>query len=302
MMQTHQRNRFPLFPTSLLLFLACALTGCLASAPADQAVELDVMSFNIRNGRANDGDNAWEHRRELVCAVLRDNAPDIVGIQEAFDFQLDALEGCLPQYRAIGEGRDGARSGEHSSILILEERFDVEDSGTFWLSDTPDVVSRSWGNGYHRVCTWVRLADLQTGVVFYVFNTHLDHRSQPSRLNSARLIAQRVAEVEQGIPVILTGDFNAGEGNPVIDYLKGGDAQVAPPVALVDTFRVMHPDQEQVGTGNGGYSGRRNGAKIDYIFVTPGVQTLGAGIDQEPRGGRYPSDHYPVTARVCLGG
>ena len=120
MVQSNPRDLFPLLITSLLLVLTCAQSGCQAPGAVVQSVELDVMSFNIRNGRANDGSNAWEHRRELVCAVLRDDAPDIVGLQEAFDFQLDALEECLPQYRAIGKGRDGARNGEHWGPSLLK--------------------------------------------------------------------------------------------------------------------------------------------------------------------------------------
>lgn len=292
--------------TVFLLVGLLALAGCRGAgdgAAGDaQPIELRVMTFNIRNGRANDGANSWEYRRPLVYGVIRDSDPDIVGVQEAFDFQLADLAENLPAYAQVGEGRDGGTRGEHSSILYRRDRFDLAESGTFWLSDTPDVVSRSWGNRYHRVCTWARLIDRATGRGFYVFNTHLDHQSQNARFNSAVLIAQRIAGREHDEPVVLTGDFNAGEDNPVVRYLKGQTIDGASsPLALLDTFRAVHPDRENVATGNGGYTGETDGAKIDHIFVLPGSEIIEAAIDQQPRDGRYPSDHYPVTATVRLG-
>ena len=284
-----------------LLLVGWAPLGCASLQVADEATELGVMSFNIRNGRANDGENSWQHRTELVYGVIRDAAPDIVGVQEAFDFQLAGLAENLPAYAQLGEGRDGGTRGEHCSILYLRNRFDVADSGTFWLSDTPGEVSRTWGNHHHRVCTWARFVDRESGAAFYVYNTHFDHQSQNARFNSAVLIAQRIADRPTDDPVVLMGDFNAGEDNPVVRYLTGETIEgQSPPVALADTFRVLHPDREGVGTGNGGYTGRVDGAKIDYVFVELGTQTLTAEIDQAPRDGRYPSDHYPVSARIRL--
>lgn len=279
-------------------------TGCQHASSADQASEptqLRVMSFNIRNGQAKDGENDWNHRKPLVYSVISRDGPDILGVQEAFRFQLDALAENLSSYAEIGEGRDGGTRGEYSAILYKRDRFEVKASGTFWLSDTPSVVSRHWGNRYHRVCTWAHFIDRQTHAGFYVYNTHLDHQSQPSRLKAVQLIASRIAERGTTDPVVLTGDFNAGENNPVIRYLKGeGDGDQRASVELVDTFRVLHSDASTVGTGNGGYTGKKNGAKIDYIFVQPGTRTLDASIDHRSYDGRYPSDHYPVTATIEL--
>lgn len=285
----------------VFVFLATCLQGCHAPHQDPPIVELDVMSFNIRNGKANDGDNSWMHRKELVYSVIAEDDPDIVGLQEAYRFQMDQLLENLPQYSEIGEGRDGGTRNEYSAILYRSERFEVEASGTFWLSDTPEVVSKHWGNSHHRICTWARLREKRADQAFYIYNTHLDHQSQNARYQSAKLIAQRIAARPTDDPIILTGDFNAGEDNPVIRYLKGqaiGDDRS--PFYLVDSFRQIHPDQVVVGTGNGGYRGRKDGAKIDYVFISPGIRTLRAAIDQNKRDGRYPSDHYPVTARIQL--
>jgi len=256
------------------------------------------MTFNIRNGRARDGDNHWRRRKDFVCDVIRDYGPDVLGLQEAFRFQLDEMGPRLPEYGEVGEGRGGDTKDEYSAILYLKKRFTVGESGTFWLSDTPSKPSAHWGNRYRRICTWARFTDKAVERSFYVYNTHLDHQSQPSREKSVRLIMKVVGERTHKDPFILMGDFNAGEDNPVVGYLKGtGKLAGRSPIPLVDTFRVLHPDAKVVGTGNR-FQGRADGAKIDYVFVPPGIRTTEATIVRVHRKNRYPSDHFPVTARL----
>lgn len=289
------------FATSLVFTLLLA-TISLGQQPsqANSSVELRVMSFNIRNGKARDGANAWEHRKSFACDVIRKSSSDIVGLQEAFRFQLDEIKNQLPEFDEVGEGRDGGKRGEYSAILFQRKRFALQDSGTFWLSNTPDVKSRHWGNRYLRICTWARLQDRQTKRSFYVYNTHFDHQSQNARMQSAILVAKRIQQRKHSEPFILTGDFNAGEENPVILYLKGSrvDDQQSP-TTVIDTFRQIHPEEKAVGTG-GGFQGQRDGKKIDYIFVAPKTEVLQASIVRTQREGRYPSDHFPVTATVRL--
>ena len=301
----------------LIALIVClsALAGWSAEAPRVQSAptELSVMTFNIRYGTANDGPNAWPERKELVFDVLRTHAPDIVGLQEALRFQLDELHEALPRYAETGVGRsDGKTKGEYSAILYDAARFAVDARGTFWLSDTPEVIgSKSWGNRIPRICTWARLIEKETEAAFYVYNTHLDHQSQPSREKSAVLLAERMAaRAHRADPVILTGDFNAGEDNDAIRHLRGelpcigegeppAGAAAPPPITLVDSFRVLHPDVKDVGTFNG-FKGTRDGQKIDYVFVEPGVNVLDAAIVRDHEDGRYPSDHFPVIAKMRL--
>ena len=293
------------FKRQLVIFAACTLlqaTISMGQQPAETApsTELHVMSFNIRNGRAKDGDNAWQHRKSFTCDVIRDSNSDIVGLQEAFRFQLDEIKKQLPEFEEIGEGRDGGERGEYSAILFRRKRFHVQDSGTFWLSNTPEVKSRHWGNRYLRICTWARLQDRKTQRSFYVYNTHFDHQSQNARLKSAALIAKRIYQRKHNAPFILTGDFNAGEANPVILYLKAKSVDNRQgPISVIDTFRQIYPKEEAVGTG-GGFQGRRDGNKIDYVFVEPETKVLRAAIIRTQRSGRYPSDHFPVTSTVQL--
>lgn len=302
------------------LLVCCSLVpiataGSVVSAQsADSMTPLRVMSFNLRYGTADDGENAWPLRRDLVVRTIRDFEPTILDVQEALRFQLDELHVAFPNLAEIGVGRDdGFEAGEYSAILYDRRRLERLDSGTFWLSDTPEVVaSTSWGNRITRIVTWARFRDGaasaagaagdaggDAGSTFYVFNTHWDHESQPSRERSAELILQRIEAREGGGPVIVTGDFNAGERNPAFQRLVGGE-RMGDAVQLRDTFRLLHPDAEDVGTFDG-FTGDRTGEKIDAILVSPAWRVLEAEIDRAHDDGRYPSDHFPVTAVLEVG-
>ncbi|MFH1719018.1 MAG: endonuclease/exonuclease/phosphatase family protein [Planctomycetota bacterium] len=300
----------------VLFSLAILLTLCFCryaeGAHADQAaangLELRVMTFNIRYGAANDGENHWKNRREMAFDVIRKNQSDVVGLQEALRFQIDEIREALPVYGEIGVAReDGKTDGEYSAILYRLDRFKADESGTFWLSDTPEVPgSNQWGGACVRICSWARLVEIKTGRAFYMFNLHLDHVSQPSRQNSAVLLSKRILGRKHLDPFVVTGDFNSGESNPVVTYLKGETALGLPnespsksPVPMLDTFRVLHPDAKVVGTSHG-FKGGRQGNKIDYILVPPALEVLDAQILYDNIDGRYPSDHYPVTARLRI--
>jgi endonuclease/exonuclease/phosphatase family metal-dependent hydrolase len=299
----------PLVMVAVLVWAARSACGSeRGSLPGD----VELASFNIRYGTAADGENSWEHRRAMVTGLLAELDADIVGLQEALRFQLDELGEALPGYVEIGVGRDdGATRGEYSALLVKAERFAVGECGTFWLSDTPaEPGSKSWGNGITRVCTWARLVEKESGRGLYVFNCHLDHQSQASRERAVELIAARVAErTHDAEPVVVMGDFNAGEGNAAVAYLRGergraseagawpGHEPVESP-RLVDTFRAVHPEATEVGTFSGFRLGATGGEKIDHILVSGGVEVLDAGIDRTSAEGRYPSDHFLVRARV----
>lgn len=276
-----------------LLFLAPAAVGL--QSPAREP--LTVMTFNIRYGTADDGANQWSARKEHLFAILRREDADLVGLQEALDFQIDDIVAAAPRYAVVGVGRDdGARRGEHSAILFRTDRLHVAETGTFWLSDTPEVVaSKSWGNTITRICTWARFID-RDGRGFWHFNLHLDHQSQPSRERSTVLLRERIdARAVKTEPVVVTGDFNVGETNPAVLTMTAVSAGTP---GFVDTFRVLHRDDREAGTFNGFTFGTTGGDKIDYVFTQPGTEVLRAEILRDSRDQRYPSDHFPVVARV----
>ena len=280
------------------------LAASLSSHPAAQTTPrepLTVMSFNIRYGTAKDGENHWTARREMLFDVIREQDADLVGLQEALASQIDEIVAAVPIYAVVGVGRDdAARAGEFSAILFRKDRLRVAEAGTFWFSDTPSVPgSKSWGNNVTRISTWARFVD-RDGRGFYHFNLHLDHESQPSRERSTVLLKQRIDERSGAKePVVVTGDFNVGERNPALVALVGtgpGDAAAA----FVDTFRVRHPGDTTVGTFTAFKFGATGGDKIDYVLVPPGTDVLGADIVRASRNERYPSDHFPVVAKVRL--
>ena len=273
-----------------------------------RALALRVMTFNIRYGTAADGDNRWARRKELAFEVIRRERPDIACLQEALDWQIEDILHALPAYDYVGVGRDDGKSrGEYAPILYSADRFEVAEQGTFWLSATPEQPgSMTWGNHLPRICTWVRLIDRPTGRSLHVYNVHLDHESQPSRQQAVMLLAQRIRDRSNAGPLIVAGDFNAGEDNPAIQFLTGQSVpnepttSAAPPSpGLVDTFRIAHPAAQGVGTFHG-FDGYTSGPKIDYILAPPTVHVRSAEIVRDQWAQRYPSDHFPVTAQLLF--
>ena len=264
------------------------------------AFEIDALSFNIRFDNPKDGENAWPNRKEMVGQWVKSESPDVIGLQEALRHQIDDIKKVATAYSEYGVGRDDGKSrGEHCTILYLKKRFslDKSDCGTFWFSDTPEkVASKSWGNEIPRICTWARFIDKKTDKGFYVYNVHYDHRSQPSRLGASELIIQRISKRKRSNePIILMGDFNASENNPAIKIFKDE------PLNLVDTFRVVKPDEKMVKTFHGFRGGSFSGGKIDHVFMLPKMgKVSSAEIVRFNKDKRYLSDHYPVRAKLSF--
>ncbi len=295
---------------TLLITLVLTLLGCQHSSQNDQVEKssltnndsriINLMTFNIRNGRAADGENHWNKRKQLVFNRITEQSADVIGIQEAFRFQLEEINKSLPEFKEIGEGRAGGINDEYSAILYRHDKYSVKDSGTFWLSDTPTVPSKNWGNSHIRICTWARLIDKASHETFYIYNTHLDNRSQLSREKSVIFIANVISKRPYKDPFTLMGDFNAGENNKAILYLMGNKIDTNfSPIKMVDSYRAIHPNEKQVGTFNH-FEGRTDGPKIDYIFVDPNSRVVDSNILRMNNNGRYPSDHFPLTTKIRL--
>lgn len=275
------------FRSLLLRGLILALAAC-AGMPASQpAPALRVMTFNVRVPVDSDGANAWPHRRALAAAVIRAEAPDIVGTQELVRQQGDDLVAALPEYRWFGRGRRGGDDDEHMGVFYRTDRLRVLESGDFWLSETPDVPgSISWGHPYPRMVTWARFERIADGLRFILFNTHFPYRDEDdaARLKCAQLIAARIRALPPGEPVVLTGDFNTAPDSAAHAELAQllGDAWLA---------TNAHAGPEATFHGFTGTPDRR----IDWIlsrgFSVQAIRTI-ATHDGEV----YPSDHFPVVA------
>ncbi len=260
----------------------------LSLAMQQEMKPLTISSFNVRYGTADDGVNRWELRRPRALGIIQKIKPDILCLQEALDFQVDEFA-MTTFFGTVGVGRDdGKKAGEYSAILYDRSRFRLLDSGTFWLSDAPEKVgSKSWGNNVVRICTWALLEDMGSKEIFRVYNTHLDHESQPSREKGIGLVLKRVAKAT---PAIVTGDFNAGESNPVNKLMRNGGFR--------DTWRILNPALPEPGTFSGFKELGKE--KIDYIWVDKSWKVRAASIVTDKVGGGWPSDHVPVTAYLEL--
>ncbi|MDB5105988.1 MAG: exodeoxyribonuclease [Fibrobacteres bacterium] len=268
--------------------------------------KLSLMSFNIRYGTADDGANSWPMRRDQVFALIEDPALDAIGLQECLAFQLEEILDRVPGYACIGVGRDDGRDGgEFSPILYRTSRFRERAGGAFWFSDTPEVPgSASWGNRIPRICTWATLTERAGEGAFHLFNVHLDHGSQPSRERSAVYLIQRIQAMKPGTePVFILGDFNADDENPALRYLKGERPLYGKdnPMPFRDSFDMLHSGEKNAATFHA-FTGIPLWGRIDNIFITPGAVPVKADIVRTQVNGRFPSDHFPVTATLDLTG
>lgn len=275
----------------------------------DGHLDLRLMTFNIRYETNEDmGSRAWSRRVPGIVRMFREEAPDVIAVQEALHGQAADLWASLPEYEFFGVGRDdGKRIGEYTGIFFRRDRFVPVpgDAGTFWLSDRPDEPgSMTWGNGIPRVVSWLRLTDRSTQRDFYVFNTHWDHRHQGSREKAALLLAKRIDNRKKtDAPVVLMGDFNAIEQNPGLAYLQGkpgalAGATTVPATTFVDTFQVLNPAAKNRRTLHFWTGSREGPVKVDHILVSEGAEIVSANIrhHDDP----LISDHFPVTARVVF--
>ena len=272
--------------------LACLLGACAAIDPAP-TLELTVATYNLRLDLLSDGLDAWPRRRDAVISLIQRHGFDVLGTQEGLAHQIDALA-RMPGYQVVGVGRDdGVRAGEFSAIVYRADRFERLASGDFWLSETPDRPSKGWdARCCNRIATWVRLRDRASRRAFVVLSVHFDHEGTVARRESARLVSARLRELAGAEPVLAIGDFNATPDSE--------------PVALMTlALRDAHTQSITPPTGPAGtFNGFRHDAvaadRIDYIFVGPGWTVLRHATIDDKSGGRYPSDHLPVAARLRL--
>ena len=282
--------------------LIAGLAGCVPgvatlSAPAaDKSATLKVMTFNLRFASTN-RPHSWDERRPLVKKVISRAAPDLIGTQEGVYHQLKDVAADLPKYAWIGLGREGGSRGEFMAVFYRKDRFDPLEFDHYWLSDTPDVIgSTTWGHKNRRMVTWVKFLDRKSRQQFYFINTHLDHEVQPAREKGAALILERVKALKTDLPVVLVGDFNAAaETNRAYHILVNTEG-------FHDSWITAQERKSEVWATFHGYrEPRKGGARIDWILHRGPVTAESAEILWRVKDEQYPSDHFPVVARLRLG-
>ena len=281
---------------------ASTATGVSGRPPAGSATPpLRVMSFNIRYDTPSDGLNAWPHRRDWVAALIRFHAADVIGVQEALGHMLTDLDSRLPGFARVGVGRaDGHTRGEFSAILYRTDRLELLDSGTFWLSPTPEAPgSKGWDAAIERIATWARFRDRATGCRHLHLNTHFDHVGEQARQESARLIRSRLPALAMNRPVILTGDLNSDPSSAAYRILTG-EAMAAAFPPLLDGFQTSRTGHYGPTSTWTAFRAIEPGRRIDYVLTSPEITVLSHGILPDSWDGRFPSDHLPVLATVAL--
>lgn len=286
-------KKFYLIPA---IFLLVFLPGCKKRTNVNI---LKVMTFNIRYDNPEDSLNAWPERASFVCRFLKEEEPDLIGMQEVLAHQYEYLDSVMTDYTLIGIGRDdGVKEGEMNPVFFRKNRFDIIRTKTFWLSDTPELAgTKSWGASLPRIVTWVELSEKNSMEHFYFFNTHFAHDSDSARLMSSTLLLNKVDSTASDFPFVITGDFNMLISSKGYEILTGPFESVP---LLIDTYAVS--EKRPVGPAYtfNGFSERRRSGRIDYIFVRNGMKVLEHRTFIRKEHGIYISDHWPVMATISL--
>jgi|GEM_PF-268327 len=261
-----------------------------------------ILTFNVRrDGWFSRGVNTWPIRQQLISRVIRESGAVVVGVQELLPQMRDDVQHSLCGYSIFGLGRIGGPLGEHSDILIKDDDTEVLRHETFWLSKHPDVcATRAYYSFFPRICTVGEIRFRSTGRSVRVFNTHFDHVCAPARVLGVWTILRRLQKMQQQSPMpsIIMGDLNAGPDSAAIrlmrDNLHGLEG-----VHLTDAYASCHPGgpdpRANTYHGFGSAEGKR---RLDYIFVSDGLEVVDCAVDRTSDNGRYPSDHYPLLATL----
>ena len=260
---------------------------------------LRMMTYNIRFDNPADGVHAWPNRKELVASVIRFHKADIIGVQEALEYQIQDLMELLPGYDWVGVGRNEDGGGEFSAILYRSSVVAVKAAQTFWLSESPDEPgSKSWDSSLPRIATWAHFVTSSDGRELFVLNTHFDHRGEQARLESARLLKEQVSKLANGLPVIVMGDLNATSEQPPLVLLS--DTPLSDGRSLHDGFdHSIQPHHGPASTWTG-FTKIAADRRIDYIFASEDLPIHYHAILTDKLEDRYPSDHLPVLVEVEL--
>ena len=268
----------------IISLLFAIIIACGASF-AKQGTEIKIISYNIRT-LARDGSNSWQFRKHATANMLHRHAPDAFGLQEAMVAHLQYIDSVCPGYARVGVGRDdGKMRGEFMAIYYNKERFDLLDSGTFWLSETPEKGSRGWDAACFRTATWVELKEKESGKKFYYFNTHFDHKGRVAQTESVKLIIEKIKEIAgRRATVVLSGDFN----------VEPGDSIFLPLEKFALSTRTTAPISDDKGTFNQ-FGKMKRKCILDHIFYRGKkvkcreYRTLDGNY-----GAPFISDHYPI--------
>ncbi|NLP12186.1 endonuclease/exonuclease/phosphatase family protein [bacterium] len=293
---------------SFFLVLQFFLLQCTLSSRTD----MTVMTFNIlyNSHRVPSGERSWESRRPVMMDVLKKHTPDLMGTQEGLKFQTKAIKEAFANWEEFGHGvyhnilalnpRRPYEDLDGCSCRIFydDRKFVLLDQGTFWQSDTPDSVgSRTWGNELPRIVTWGTFQVKKGGKKFVVLNTHF-HVGQPYLDNATRLLMEKWRKIAGDLPTILMGDFNSEPEWPVHEVFCGRSGPENLRGRFRDCWQMLGKSETDAGTCHH-FDGKPL-QRIDWILVTPEFEVKSMDIIHDHVGNCYPSDHFPVMAKLSL--
>ncbi|MGM9803294.1 MAG: endonuclease/exonuclease/phosphatase family protein [Muribaculaceae bacterium] len=279
-------KHFALLVMSIIMLASCS--------QKPQTITVNYATINMRYDNPDDSANNWKFRKERMAQFITDEQLDIFGTQELLNNQVEDLKQLLPGYSMVGVGRDdGAKEGEYAAIFYVTDRFEALDNGTFWLSETPDSVGRmGWDAVCTRIATWAKLQEKSTGKVFMAVNTHFDHVGVEARRQSALLIIDKIKTIVGDKPAIVTGDFNVDDQSEAYRTITTNE------FVLNDAYKIAQAVEGVNYTWHEfGKLPAQERSKIDFIFVTPGIEVTRAYIPQEDPAAPL-SDHNPHVATL----
>ncbi|MCQ2268412.1 MAG: endonuclease/exonuclease/phosphatase family protein [Bacteroidaceae bacterium] len=287
-----------------LFYMAIAAVSFLLEACTNQPqvtsetdIDLNWCTFNIRYDEPNDSLNNWKYRKDTVASFIKAQDLDVIGMQEVLHHQLNDMLERLPEYAAIGVGRDdGATKGEYSCLLYKKDRFDVLESNTFWLSQYPDSIGFiGWDGACPRIATWAKFQDKETGKIFMAVNTHFDHVGVEARKNSALMIIDKIKEIVGDQPAVVTGDFNINDQDEAYETITTNE------FVLLDSYKTSETVEGVNYTYHGWGKAKDDFKKIDFIFITPNIKAKKTIIPEEPKTEwGFISDHNPVVTSISF--
>ena len=260
------------------------------------AIEIKVVSFNIRYDSGRDGVNSWQNRKDVLLRFMLEQDADVICLQEVLHHQYTFLTDGMKSYSVVGNGRnDGKEKGEYAPICYNNSKYDLIDNGMFWLSENPSVIgSIGWDAKQPRIVTWAKLREKESGKTFIVLNTHFDDIGKVARVKSAELIMEWISEYN--LPTIIAGDFNEGSRSALYTKLSSN------PNGLIDTHTsALIRSGVNYSFHNFGRIPTERRFKIDYIFVKGVDEVKSEEILEENNDvGFFLSDHNPVIVVLSL--
>ncbi len=279
--------------TAILMSLGIINVGNVQITDAPEKVPdtVRVVSFNLRT--ADDIYGTVKNRSVFISAAIDAYAPDSFGVQEANPQWLALLDEKLGEkYARVGEPRDNSKKSEYSCVFYLKDKYELLDSGTIWLSKTPEKFgSKDFLSSLPRICTWATLKDKSSGLVYTHINTHLDHLLESTREKQAEVLLSKIDELAKSYPVVCTGDFNMNEGRAAYKLMT----------SKLDDSRLVAAETQQGKTyHNYGRGDILHTSAIDFIFVQKGTQVARYKIIDNMVNNMYLSDHYGLCADIYI--